>query len=116
MIPEPFSQQIAEFPAPLHALVEAEIAAGNSIVAIEHGFPAAPCGASVKLAKAVQDERRRSMGEVHFYARNNSSYAGEFTTAQRHFFVLEPPLPPPPDPDMDAIRKAHEPKPDAVSQ
>jgi hypothetical protein len=116
MIPEPFSQQIAEFPAPLRALVEAEIAAGNSIVAIEHGFPAAPCGASVKLAKAVQDERRRSMGEVHFYARNNSSYAGEFTTAQRHFFVLEPPLPPPPDPDMDAIRKAHEPKPDALSQ
>lgn len=116
MIPDPFRQQIAEFPAPLRKLVEAEIKAGNSIVAIEHGFPAAPCGASVKLAKAVQEERRRSVGEVTFYARNNSSYAGEFTTAQRHFFVLEPPLPPEPEPDMDAIRKAHEPKPDALSQ
>lgn len=116
MIPEHFTQQFAEFPAGLRELVEAEIAAGNSIVAIEHGFPAAPCGASIKLAKAVHDERRRSVGEVTFYARNNSSYAGEFTTAQRHFFVLEPPLPPPPDPDMDAIRKAHEPKPDALSQ
>jgi hypothetical protein len=113
--PDPFSQQIAEFPAPLRALVEAEIKAGNTIVAIENGFPAAPCGASIKLAKAVQDERRRSVGEVHFYARNNSSYAGEFTTAQRHFFVLEPPLPPEPEPDMDAIRKAMEPKPDALS-
>lgn len=115
MIPEPFLQQIAEFPAPLRELVEAELQAGNSIVAIENGFPAAPCGASVKLAKAVAPERRRSIGELSFHARNNSSYAGEFTTEQRHFFVLEPPLPPEPAPDMDAIRKALEPKPDALS-
>jgi hypothetical protein len=113
---DPFSQQLAEFPAPLRELIEAELQAGNSIVTIEHGFPAAPVGASVKLAKAVQDERRRSNGEVKFYARNNSSYAGEFTTEQRHFFVLEPPLPPEPEPDMDAIRKAHDPKPDALSR
>ncbi len=112
---DPYREQLAEFPAPLRELVEAEIAAGNSIVAIEHGFPAAPCGASVKLAKAVGDERRKSAGDVHFYARNNSSYAGEFTTEQRHFFVLEPPLPPEPPPDMDAIRKALEPKPDALT-
>lgn len=109
-------QLLAEFPAPLRALVEAELQAGNTIVAIENGFPAAPCGASVKLAKAVQDERRRSTAQVSFYARNNPSYAGEFTTEQRHFFVLEPPLPPEPPPDMDAIRKALEPKPDALSQ
>ncbi len=112
---DPYSQQLAEFPAPLRALVEAEIQAGNSIAAIENGFPAAPCGASIKLANAVQDERRRSVGEVRFYARNNSSYAGEFTTEQRHFFVLEPPLPPEPAPDMDAIRKALEPKPDLLT-
>lgn len=115
-IPDHFHQQLAEFPAPLRRLVEAELEAGNSIVAIENGFPAAPCGASVKLAKAVAPERRRSIGEVGFYARNNSSYAGEFTTAQRHFFVLEPPLPPEPPPDMDAIRKTLEPKPDVLSQ
>ncbi len=113
---DPIRQQLAEFPAPLRALVEAELEAGNTIVAIENGFPAAPCGASVKLAQAVAPERRRSTAEVSFYARNNTSYAGEFTTAQRHFFVLEPPLPPEPPPDMDAIRKAHDPKPDALSQ
>ena len=111
-----FRKQIAEFPEPLRALIEAELAAGNTIVTIENGFPAAPCGASVKLAKAVATERRRSHGEVSFYARNNTSYAGEFTTEQRHFFVLEPPLPPEPYPDMDAIRKALEPKPDALDQ
>lgn len=53
---------------------------------------------------------------MRFYARNNSSYAGEFTTEQRHFFVLEPPLPPEPPPDMDAIRRSLEPKPDALAQ
>lgn len=113
---DPHSEQLAEFPAHLRALVQAELQDGNTIVAIENGFPAAPCGASVKLAKAVGPERRRSVGEVVFYARNNSSYAGEFTTAERHFFVLEPPLPPEPPPDMDAIRKALEPKPDALAQ
>ncbi len=113
---DPYRQQLADFPAPLRALVEAEIQAGNSIAAIENGFPAAPCGMSVKLAKAVQDERRRSTDDVNFYARNNSSYAGEFTTEQRHFFVLEPPLPPEPYPDMDAIRRSLEPKPDALAQ
>ncbi|MBL0034156.1 MAG: hypothetical protein IPP26_00060 [Flavobacteriales bacterium] len=112
---DPHSQQLAEFPAPLRELVEAELQVGNTIVAVENGFPAAPCGASVKLAKAVGPERRRTTGEVVFYARNNTSYAGEFTTEQRHFFVLEPPLPPAPEPDMDAIRKALEPKPDALS-
>jgi hypothetical protein len=114
--PDAYRQQLAAFPAPLRALVEAELEAGNIIVAIENGFPAAPCGASVKLAHAVQDERRRSKGEVKFYARNNASYAGEFTTEQRHFFVLEPPLPPEPYPDMDTIRRSLEPKPDALTQ
>jgi len=115
-IPDAFSQQIAAFPAPLRELIDVEIQAGNSIVAIENGFPAAPCGASVKLARAVQDERRKSVGELKFYARNNASHAGEFTTEQRHYFVLEPPLPPEPAPDMDAIREALAPKPDAPAR
>lgn len=109
-------KELARFPAPLVALVQAELVAGNAIEAIEHGFPAAPCGASILLAKAVQAERRQSTGGIVFYARNNSRYAGEFTTAERHFFVLEPPLPEPPPPDMDAIRRAHEPHPAQTAQ
>lgn len=110
-IPSEFAKEFAAFPAPLRELVEAELVAGNAIAAIEHGFPAAPCGASIKLARAVKDERRKSGDGFTFYARNNSDHAGEFTTAERHFFVLEPPLPPEPEPDMDAIRKALETKP-----
>lgn len=109
-------KEFIRFPAPLRALVGTELASGNSIAAVEHGFPAAPCGASIKLAKAACAANRKSTNEVKFYERNNSSYNGEFTTAERHFFVLEPPLPPPPHPDMDAIRKALEPKPDALSK
>jgi hypothetical protein len=110
-VPPEFAAEFATFPEPLRQLVEAELQAGNAITAIEHGFPAAPCGASLKLAQAVKDERRKSGADVQFYARNNPSYAGEFTTESRHFFVLEPPLPPEPEPDLDAIRRALEPKP-----
>ncbi len=109
-------KEFAKFPAPLRALIEAELASGNAIAAIENGFPAAPCGASIKLAKAASNANRKSTSEVKFYERNNSSYAGEFTTAERHFFVLEPPLPPPPYPNMDAIRKSLEPKPDPLTK
>ena len=115
-LPAEFAREFATFPPELRKLVEAELKAGNAVVAIEHGFPAAPCGASIKLAQAVKAERRKSVGGVKFYARNNSDYAGEFTTEPRHFFVLEPPLPPEPYPDMDAIRKASEGKPDALAQ
>lgn len=115
-VPIEFAKAFAVFPPVLRELVQAELAAGNSIVAIEHGFPAAPCGASIKLAQAVATERRKPVGELKFYTRNNSSYAGEFTTDLRHFFVLEPPLPHEPAPDMDAIRQSLEPKSDSSAQ
>jgi hypothetical protein len=103
-LPKEFTKEFAQFPEVLRHLVEAELAAGNSVTAMEHGFPAAPCGASIRLAGPVTTRPREKTAELAFYDRNNSSYAGEFTDAQRHFFVLEPPRPPEPAPDMDAIR------------
>ncbi|MBL8889275.1 MAG: hypothetical protein JNL67_04805 [Planctomycetaceae bacterium] len=105
LIPTEFAKQLAEFPPPLVELVAEELRAGNSILAMTSGHPAAPCGACVRLAQPVQSERRVSTSEVKFYERNNCSHAGEFTTAERYFFVLEPPRPPEPEPDMDAIRE-----------
>jgi hypothetical protein len=104
------------FPAVLRALIELELAAGNSIVEIGHTFPAPPVGAYCKLANKVSARPRDSGAGVDFYERNNSSHCGEFTDEKRYFFVLEPPNPPPPDPDMDAIRKQLEAKPPAVKQ
>lgn len=94
----------SDFPAALRELVEAELAAGNEIAAIDSGFPAAPVGCNVRLTKLVSTRPRVKTAAVDFYERNMPDYSGEYTDAKRHFFVLEPPLPPPPPPDMDAIR------------
>jgi hypothetical protein len=109
-------KQLAQFPAALRALVQAELAAGNSILEIGGGHPAPPVGACLKLAKKVSTRPRASGNGLTFYERNSSLYSGEFTDATRFFFVLEPPNPPPPEPDMDAIRKAHDPQPDAMTR
>jgi hypothetical protein len=109
-------QELAPFPAALTALVETELAAGNTIVEIGGGHPAPPVGACVKLANQVSTRPRASGDGLDFYERNSSSYSGEFTDGKRFFFVLEAPNPPPPEPDMDAIRRAHQPKPGPLVQ
>src|SRR5436190_744158 len=105
-LPPEFVARVAEFPAVLRELIEAELAAGNEIVELASCFPAPPVGAYVKLAKPVTTRPREKTGTLDFYDRNSSIYSGEWTDAKRFFFVLEPPHPPPPEPDMDAIRDA----------
>src|SRR6186713_1554117 len=99
-VPAEYSREFAEFPAVLRALVEAELADGNAIVEISSGFPAPPAGACLRLARNISTRPRESGGGIDFYERNNSDYLGELTDAKRHFFVLEPPGPPEPEPDM----------------
>ncbi len=84
------ADEFRNFPKVLRELVEDELRAGNEVVEFGHGFPAAPCGAYIKLAQLVGTRERTSTPELHFYERNSSSYSGEFTDANRHFFVLEP--------------------------
>lgn len=103
--------EIAQFPAALRQLIESELAAGNTIVEIGHSFPAPPAGAYLKLAKQVTTRARADGEGLRFYERNSSSYSGEFTDAKRFYFVLEPPNPPPPELDMDAIRRSWEQQP-----
>ena len=62
--PDDPPRQLAAFPAALRKLVEAELKAGNSIAELAHGFPAAPCGAYVKLAQPVAACRRKAAGEI----------------------------------------------------
>jgi hypothetical protein len=103
-VPPEHIQAFSQFPEALRQLVAAELAARNTIAELGHGFPAAPCGAYIKLARPVTSRRRETTSDLDFYDRNGSSYAGEFTDAQRHFFVLEPPHRAEPEPNMDAIR------------
>ena len=97
-------------PAERRGLIEEELAAGNSIAEVGHSFPAAPAGCYVMLGKPVSSRPRASSEGINFYDRNSSKYSGEYADTPRHFFVLEPPHPPPPEPDMNAIRAAAQPK------
>ncbi len=102
--------ELAKFPVMLRMLIETELAFGNAILEVGHGFPAPPAGAYIKLTNKVSTRMRDDGDGLSFFDRNNSSYSGEFTDAKRFYFVLEPPNPPPAELDMDAIRKSLEPK------
>lgn len=95
-------------PPALRALLEAELAAGNTISEVGHSHPAPPVGAYIRLDRAVTTRPRASGDGVDFYDRRGAQYSGEFTDAHRHFFILEPPHPPEPEPDMNATRAAME--------
>ncbi len=99
-----YESELAAFPAPLRTLIAAELEAGNAIAELGHSFPAAPCGAYVLFAHPVTTRPRAATPELGFYDRNCSLYSGEFYDAHRHFFALEPPRPPEPEPDMNALR------------
>lgn len=115
-IDEDQQAELGRFPLPLRALIDAELAVGNTIVEIGHSFPAPPVGAYCKLSKHVTSRTRDSDDQVDFYDRNSSIYSGEFTDAKRYFFVLEPPHPQEPEPDMDAIRRGLNSQVDAAPQ
>lgn len=97
---------LADLPAPLRALVEAELAAGNQIEEICPGFPAPPVGACVRMQRPITTRATDAGDGLSFCAWPNWDRRTGFTDAKGHFFVLNPPLPPPSLPDMDAIRAA----------
>lgn len=92
-------------PLALRVLLESELAVGNEVVEVGHSHPAPPVGAYFKLARPVTTRARASGGGLSFYERNSSLHSGEFTDEARFFWILEPPRPPEPEPDMDAIRR-----------
>ena len=67
--PAPFAKDIAALPPILRALLDAELAAGNTIVEVGHSFPAPPVGAYFKLARPVTTRVRASGDGVDFYDR-----------------------------------------------
>ena len=104
LVPPQLLTEFAAFPEVLQNLVEAELAAGNSIEEISSGFPASPVGACLKLSRNITTRPRESSGGIDFYERNTPQYLSEITDDKRFYFVLEPPGPPEPEPDMNAIR------------
>ncbi|MFZ4574342.1 MAG: hypothetical protein ACOYN0_08080 [Phycisphaerales bacterium] len=98
------TEQIAAFPEPMRLLIEAELRAGNEIIAMDGTHPAPPAGLCARLAKHVTTRPRESFDGIRFFERNSSDYSGEFADAARMYFIVEPPREQGPPPDMDAIR------------
>jgi len=94
-------------PPELRALLDAELAAGNEIAEVGPSFPAPPAGAYFKLAKKVTTRPRKAGKGLRFRDVNSSLYSGEFGDERKFYFILEPPGPPPPEPDMNAIRNSY---------
>lgn len=107
-IPKEWREDYEAMPGVLRELLDAELAAGNEIVEVGHSFPAPPVGAYFKLAREVTTRDHADGGGISYRDRNSSIYSGEFTDAKRFFFILEPPRPEVPEPDMDAIRRARQ--------
>ena len=99
------------FPPTLRALVLAELDAGNTIVEAGAGHPAPPAGDLIKLAHDLRTPLAEGLAA---YARNGSSHHTEVSDADRMFWVLTAPHAPPPEPDMDLIRAAHNTPPPSV--
>ena len=110
-IPEEFREVVESLPPVLRALLDAELAAGNEIAEVGHSFPAPPVGAYIKLARPVTTRPRAVGVGLKFRDFNSSIYSGEFSDERGFFFIVEPPAPPPAEPDMDAIRAGKVPKP-----
>jgi hypothetical protein len=110
-LPEKYVKEAGALPPVLLALLEAEIAAGNSIAEVNQSFPAAPVGACFQLTGPFVSRPRESSAGLKFRDFRYPNFSGSFTDERGYFFLLEPPVPPDPEPDMDAIRAAHEPKP-----
>ncbi|MEO7361415.1 MAG: hypothetical protein ABI120_13870 [Gemmatimonadaceae bacterium] len=106
--PDAFQRDVDALPPLLRALLDAELAVGNSIVRVSYTHPAPPSGACVMLANPVSTRERSSNHGLTFRPVDSSDYSGWFTDECARYFILEAPLV---DagayPDMDAIRDAH---------
>src|SRR5579862_5591619 len=109
-IPDQFRNDADTLSAGLRRLLEDELTAGNSIAAVGYTFPVHGIGVWFRLSGPVTTRPRESGAGLTFILRNNSDYSGSFEEQDGNQFILEPPLPPEPIPDMDAIREAHAPK------
>lgn len=98
-------QDLAALPSTLRALLEAELNIGNRIAEIDYGFPAPPVGFCVLLAKPISTRPTAADDGLRFGAWPNwKGYSG-YTDAQGHYFLLNPSLLPPPEPEP--IRDGH---------
>jgi hypothetical protein len=112
-LPPEFRTELARFPPGLQALVEAELAAGNTLIEVGGGFPAPPVGACAKFARPMTT--RPDVPGIHEDRWPNWSWPRGFRDEGGRFFVVEPPAPAPVAVAMDELRTARAQEPAATA-
>jgi hypothetical protein len=107
-LPEQIRRIVDRLPPGLRLFLDDQLRAGNEILWAHGGHPAPPIGECIMLSDQVAQGSLLPAG-IRRRDRKSSLYAAEFTDADECFFLLTPALTPPPHPDMDAIRAAHDP-------
>jgi hypothetical protein len=110
---DPNHNDIEALPPALRAMLDAELAAGNAIAEVSHGFPAPPCGACIKMVRALSTQPGEGLQARSWPNWNRS---GGFGDEKGHFFLLSPPEPEPEQPTMDEIRARMNPPADPVAE
>ena len=108
--PEDVRAEIADLPAALRAVVEAELAAGNEIAEAINGYPVPPAGVGIRLVRPLSVSLTSATAGVppcRFPAWDRScGYSDE----PRYSFVLGPPPDPPEVGEVrDAADRPHRP-------
>jgi len=124
VIPPEFRSDADAFPPALRALLDDELAAGNTIAEASHGFPtlldaglaaggpiagagrgsASPASAYFIMTGPVTTRLRESGGGLTFRDYGDCLHSGSFTDHRGHFFILEPPAASPDQTVMTAIQ------------
>jgi len=101
--------RLQELPPALRAVLDAELAAGNTVASVFDGFPAPPFGGGcVMLGERFRAAEETRAG-LDWRRRQSSTSSGELTDVDRRWFILTPPDPADAAyPDMDAIRAERE--------
>ncbi|HLU40367.1 MAG TPA: hypothetical protein VK081_13360 [Planctomycetota bacterium] len=97
---------LAMMPAPLAALVRAELAAGNEVVEVGRAVPAPSVIAFVKLAQPVTTRPRASGQGVVFEEGEGALRGGAFRDDAGRFFVLEACAPAPAEGALERFRRS----------
>ncbi len=105
-IPAHFAADMARLPPALRAVLEGELAAGNEIAEVLCGFPVAPVGVGIRLARPLSvpvPEGTTGITPCRFPNWDGSS---GYSDEPRHSFLFGPRVVPPDPPSMDEIRAA----------
>lgn len=101
--PQKVHAVIAQLPVELRELVRAELAAGNSIVDVSRASGEHATSLRVHLAKRVTTRPRASTRAILHIGRERVRQPSEFRSRDGGYSVVEPPISPAQEVDMDAI-------------